>query len=129
MDSTIDIIPIDESHIAQVASWFEAVPFAGLRDSAGWVAVQHNEPIAVATLSYDADHVAILNFVVHPSERRHGVGEQLVRTVLAEPDVRSVSRLHAYVELDNVPAQKILDHAGFSHIGNSPDGRLVYEKH
>lgn len=129
MDEQFDIVPIDETHIAQVASWFEPVPFAGLHDSLGWVAVQHNGPIAVATLSYDADHVAYLNFVVHPSERRHGVGGQLVRHVLAEPDVRAVSHLQALVEPDNTAAQKILDHAGFSHIGTSPNGRQVYEKH
>lgn len=129
MDSTIDIVPIDESHIAQVASWFQAVPSVGLHDSLGWVAVQHNQPIAVATLSYDGDHIAYLNFVVHPSERRQGIGDELVRQVLAQPDVQAVSHLHALVELDNQAAQKILNHAGFTHTGSSPDGRFVYERH
>ena len=101
--------------------------FGATTDS--WVALLDGTPVAIGAVHTDTTRTGYLDFYVRPSERRHGIGAELVSYILDQPPVRSLSRLEALVEPDNTAAQKILNHKGFSQVGYADDNRIRFERH
>ncbi len=143
MNDSLAIVPFDPRLASRIEAWASQtavrallklpevnLPVSQNSGLMAWVALRNDEPIALATVSLNDQHIAYLEVLVKPSERRQGVGGQIVEYILEQPAVKELTRLHALVEQDNVAAQKILNQAGFSRIGYSAeDGRLEFAKH
>lgn len=134
----LQIVIADAHHLRQVEAWadqdaskilLEQSGTTALQHGSAWVVLVHGEPVAVATIQLDNEHVGYLDFGVKPNERRQGIGARLVAYVLQQPQVRVLHRLHALIEPQNTAAQKIVTRQGFSNVGYAPDGRLEFAKH
>jgi ribosomal-protein-alanine N-acetyltransferase len=55
----------------------------------------------------------ILNFAVHPSFRRHGVGAQMVAKLISKLSSHRRTRITLEVRETNLPAQLFFRHEGF----------------
>jgi ribosomal-protein-alanine N-acetyltransferase len=63
------------------------------------------------------DEVDIHNIAVHTSFRRQGIGQALLRQVVAEARNRNSSRLTLEVRVSNIAAQKLYESVGFVSTG------------
>jgi ribosomal-protein-alanine N-acetyltransferase len=60
-----------------------------------------------------ADEVDVHNIAVHANFRRQGIGQALLRQVLAQARQRTSSRVTLEVRVSNMPAQKLYQSVGF----------------
>jgi [ribosomal protein S18]-alanine N-acetyltransferase len=63
------------------------------------------------------DEVDIHNIAVHTTFRRQGIGQALLRQVVAEALSRNSSRLTLEVRVSNIAAQKLYESVGFVSTG------------
>jgi ribosomal protein S18 acetylase RimI-like enzyme len=141
MSESLTIVPFEPAYAHRIETWSSHNAASMLLKQPGinspaalgqvhsWVALSGDDPIAVATIHYDSDHIGHLDVMVKPTERRRGVGGELVEYTLNQPDVKDIRRIKARVEHDNIAAQKMLSRQGFSRVGDTDDGRLEFEKH
>ncbi|MFC1637447.1 ribosomal protein S18-alanine N-acetyltransferase [Candidatus Margulisiibacteriota bacterium] len=59
-----------------------------------------------------AGETHIINMAVHPDSQGKGIGKELLKAVLNDPDV-----VFLEVRASNVPAQKVYQHFGFKNVG------------
>lgn len=135
------MIPLKQEHISQVEGWQSGQnatktllkePVTGLApgsDIHGWAAVRADgEVVAIATVSLNREHVGYMECRVKPSERRHGIGSQMVDYVLGRPEIKGLIHLRAAIDLSNISAQKTLEEQGFFRRGYTSDGRIEFSR-
>jgi len=98
------------------------------QDTQLWTGSIDGEVIAVALFYIDEMHDGHLDFAVKPSERRQGIGTELMSRVLAEPLLKNSSKIQVEVATENTAGQKILQKNGFVRIGYTPEGLLEFIK-
>lgn len=91
-----------------------------------WVGSIAGEAVAVAVFSLDEMHHGQLNFGVKPSERRQGIGAEMITRVLAYPIVNDSLNVQVVLEPENTSGQKIARRAGFVLTGYTPEGLLAF---
>ena len=140
MDS-VKIVPVKPEHLAQTEGWASGQnaaktlfkqpvrSLAPTSDMHGWAALDDDcKVLAVAMVRLNKEHVGYLECMVKPSERRRGIGSEIVEYVLRQPEVKSLIHLRAAIDLYNIPAQKTLDEQGFFRRGYTPDGRIEFSR-
>lgn len=137
----ITIVPLKHEHLAQVEGWSSSqnaakallkLPGTTLSltsDMHGWAAVGADDHVmAIATVKLNKEHVGYMECRVKPSERRHGLGSQIVEYVLSQPEIKGLIHLRAAIDLANISAQKTLDEQGFFRRGYTADGRIEFSR-
>jgi RimJ/RimL family protein N-acetyltransferase len=83
------------------------------------------EPVVLESIVGPAGSIVV---VVAPEVRGRGVGQQMLRALLAEPAVREVRLFGAGIEADNVASRRCFEHAGFEAYDREPDweGMIYY---
>jgi len=137
MNEDFQIVPLSPEYQGRIEGWtaesaqqlLMKLPeiSLGSRDLS-WVAVRQNDPIAVCSIHATDTGTYSIYTVVKPSERRSGIASLLLAAVLAKPEVQNLSHIQAFVEVDNIAAQKLLAKSSFSQLGYDEYGRLKYEK-
>jgi ribosomal-protein-alanine N-acetyltransferase len=107
------------------AAWAE--PLVALEPEAGGERV-----VGYTCVWHVADEVQLLNVAVHPAWRRRGVGEALVRTVLARAEARRARAVVLEVRVANVAARRLYGRLDFrtaairrGYYGPGQDGLLM----
>lgn len=137
----LKIVPLTQKHLAQLEGWSSSqnaddtlfklpVPsLAPTSDTFGWAALDNKGKVmAVATVQLNKEHIGYLECRVRPTERRHGIGSQIVEYVLGQPRVEGLIHLRAAIDMSNVSAQKTLDEHGFYRRGYTSDGRIEFSR-
>jgi RimJ/RimL family protein N-acetyltransferase len=137
----VSIVPLSSDHLAQVETWahrdaatrtllkIPRAPDNADPDSYGWAAVHDQHVLAIATVQLNKEHVGYLNCIVKPTEGRQGIGTQIIDYVLKQPAIDDLIHLHALVNQDNTPAQKVLEAKGFTRIGYGSDNQIEFARH
>ncbi|HHV61773.1 MAG TPA: ribosomal protein S18-alanine N-acetyltransferase [Firmicutes bacterium] len=63
------------------------------------------------------DEAHVTNIAVHPDYRRQGIGEKLLRSMMALAGSRGAKRMTLEVRVSNKPAQRLYEKLGFVRIG------------
>lgn len=82
-----------------------------------WCSFLGERVIAVVWLNVIGNEAEIIDFRVHTSMRRQGVGHVLLRDTLNALTLRSVDRVFLEVRRSNVAAITLYERAGFATIG------------
>lgn len=138
----LNIVPLEHKHLAQTESWASSqnaaktllkqpvLSVGPTPDAHGWAALDDGGRLmAIAAVRFDKEHVGYLECMVKPSERRRGIGSEILEYVLDRPEIRSLIHLHAAVAMSNISAQKSLDEHGFTRTGYTDDGRMEFARH
>jgi RimJ/RimL family protein N-acetyltransferase len=82
-------------------------------------------PIILETLELTTAAIA---FVVHPKQRRRGLGRAMIAALLRRPELRHTQLFEAGVEPENIASRRCLEAAGFRLRSDRPDfeGMLQY---
>ena len=127
----IQIIPMDETHVAQIARLEEQCFSDPWSEKS--IASELNNPLSCWLVAMDGDSLAgyvgsqtvmgetdMMNIAVDPGFRRRGIAEQLVNR-LVEVLRKNESRcLTLEVRASNEPAQKLYEKLGFVLVGKRP---------
>ena len=137
----VTIVPLKPEHLAQIEGWASGqnaaktllkLPVPSLSptsDTYGWAALEDNGSVlAVATVILNKEHVGYMECRVKPSERRQGIGSQIVNYVLSQPEVKGLIHLRAAIDMANISAQKTLEEQGFFRRGYTEDGRIEFSR-
>ena len=73
--------------------------------------------VGYACAWYVADEVQLLNVAVHPDRRRRGIGEALVRRVLADAAAHRARAVFLEVRVANLGARRLYARLGFRATG------------
>ncbi|HET7673621.1 MAG TPA: GNAT family N-acetyltransferase [Candidatus Saccharimonadales bacterium] len=135
------IIPLEHKHTAQIERWpsrhsaasallkTPVITAGPSPDNYGWVAVNGDEVLAVATVRLNQERVGYLNCIVKPSSKRKGLTNSLIAHILNQAPVKDIVHLHAAVEPANTAARQALKEHGFTMVGNDQNGYLEYARH
>lgn len=99
-----------------------------MQGAEAWAGIQDGEIVAVAFMARTVMNSGRIFFAVKPSMRRHGIGSQMMRLVLSEPNIRNLNTTKVNVEPENVGGQKILRKLNFVLVGHTPEGLQEFEK-
>ena len=137
----VDIVPLKPEHLAEAEGWSSGqnaakalfkLPGASMKptsDTHGWAAVNPNgKALAIAIVKLNEEHVGYLECMVKPSERRHGIGSDIVKYVLEQPEIKGLIHFRAAIDFDNISAQKTLEEKGFFRRGYTADGRIEFSR-
>lgn len=136
----LQVKSLDTKYVADYESWFDSrastnilfkeSKHSGLASpySHAWTGSLDGEIVAVAILSVDEMRHNHLEFAVKPSERRQGIGSEMMSQVIAEPVITDALYTQVAVDPGNTAGQKILRHGGFAQTGYNPDGLLEFKK-
>lgn len=124
----IQIIPMNESHVAQVAA-LEAICFSDPWSEKS-VASELTNPLSYWLVAVDGERVAgyvgsqtvldetdMMNIAVHPDYRRQGLAERLVDSLVAGLREKGSRCLTLEVRQSNTPAIGLYEKLGFTQIG------------
>ena len=79
--------------------------------------IRDGQLVAYACASVSLDEGELLRIAVMPAYRRQGIGEQLLKSVLAHLHDRGVEKVFLEVRASNVAAQALYGKMGFQVIG------------
>jgi RimJ/RimL family protein N-acetyltransferase len=86
-----------------------------------WIGLEDERPIGmVAAERYD-DRSAEVSIVVAPPERGRGIGQELVRSALARPELEDLDCVWAGIEPENVASIRCFERVGFVRVTEEPD--------
>lgn len=133
------IEPLDIKQLSFYEGWFDQATVDMLlkqtkhlglvnKDTHAWRGSVDGEVVTVALLSITEVYHGHLDFAVKPSERRHGIGAEMMSRMLVEPLVKKLSSLQVAVEPENTAGQKVLHNASFVQTGYSPEGLLEFRR-
>lgn len=113
--------------------WSEASVRAllGAAHGCGWVVEWEGEVVAHLLGQQVVDEAEVHTVVVHPAQRRRGLGRRLVDHVLSAWQESGVVAVHLEVRDDNAPAIGLYLREGFAEVGRRPryygdvDARLM----
>ena len=128
----IQIISMNESHVAQVAAlekvcfsmpWSENSIRGELTNPLSlWLVAEENGAllgyIGSQTVMDEAD---VMNVAVDPARRREGVARKLVEALVAALDEKDVHALLLEVRASNEPAKALYERQGFIQVGRRPN--------
>jgi ribosomal-protein-alanine N-acetyltransferase len=83
------------------------------RNCIGMVAEQGEKVVGFMIYELHKAKLHILNFAVHPTCRRHGVGAQMVAKLISKLSSHRRTRITLEVRETNLPAQLFFRHEGF----------------
>ncbi|BCS33406.1 hypothetical protein TBR22_A26330 [Luteitalea sp. TBR-22] len=86
-----------------------------------WIAAAGGRPRGAAILRVVAGEGELLRIVVHPDDRRHGVGRALLRAVLSVAADACPLGVHLEVRASNVAARHLYARQGFVDHGRRRD--------
>lgn len=128
--SKIQIIPMDKSHIADIAQ-LEKSLFSAPWDEAS-LQSELNNPLSLWLVAMDEDKLAgyigsqsvlgesdMMNLAVEPAYRRQGIGRQLVESLIAALAAENHC-LTLEVRASNEPAIRLYETMGFLQVGRRP---------
>ena len=124
----MNIIPMSENHVAQVAAleklcfsdpWSENSVASELKNAlALWLVAVENDTVAgyvgSQTVMGETD---MMNVAVHPDYRRQGIAEALVADLIEKLKEQERHCLTLEVRSSNLPAQKLYEKMGFQQVG------------
>lgn len=96
------------------------------------VALVDGDPAGICKLAIRGDRGWIAGIGISPSHRGKGVGEELVRGVLAEARERGLREVWLEVLVQNEPAIRLYEKLGFARVRELEVwtlGELVFQKH
>ena len=128
----IEYIPMREIHVPQVAAlekecfhdpWSEKSIASELANSLSlWLVAVENGAVAGYVGSQSVMGEAdMMNIAVLPSQRRKGIAQGLVDSLVAALAARDVHSLTLEVRASNEPAKALYEKLGFSQIGRRPN--------
>lgn len=104
--------PLTTDQLDELRATAEFVPFTAVADDGS--VVGHIELVLTG-----ADSARMARVLVDPAQRGRGLGEKLVRAVIAEAQERGIRSLTLFVFPDNTPAVTLYEKLGFEHRGAS----------
>ena len=131
---------LETKHLEEYGSWLDHRATTNLLlkqsnyqdldspETQAWAGSIAGEVVAVALLYLDEARHGHLDFAVKPSERRHGIGAEMMTQVLADPVVKDLINIQVVVEPENIAGQKIARKTGFVLTGSNPEGFLVFTR-
>ncbi len=81
------------------------------------VALEDDRPVGYAGLCDYPDEAWVQTMAVAPTHQRHGLGDRLLRALLAEAARRGQRTVALEVRADNGPAQRLYARHGFTRTG------------
>ena len=136
----LQVETLDTKYLAEYESWLNRRASTNLLlkqsgyqaldspDNLAWTGSIAGEVVAVALYYIDEMRHGHLDVAVKPSERRHGIGAEIMTQVLADPTVKASISIQVVVEPENTAAQKIARKTGFVLTGHDPEGFLVFTR-
>ena len=95
-------------------------PFQGFGPSHRWAARLDGDLVGVAELLFaDWEHAALLEIVVHPRARRHGVGTAMLRALLPEVETRGRTQLEGWQITKDSDGAKWAANRGFRTVNTN----------
>ena len=128
----MNIIPMSENHVAQVAAleklcfsdpWSEnSVAHEVTNKLAYWlVALEGDTVVGYIGSQTVMEETDMMNVAVHPDYRRKGIAEALVNGLVEALKERGSHCLTLEVRASNEPAKSLYEKLGFSQIGRRPN--------
>ena len=140
-ENNVKIVKLKPEHLIQTGGWSSGqnaaktlfkLPGASVKptsDMHGWASLgPDGKVLAVAIVTLNKEHIGYLECMVKPSERRRGVGSDIVEYVLEQPEIKGLIHFRAAIDMDNIPAQKTLEEKGFFRRGYTADGRIEFSR-
>ncbi len=128
----IRYIPMDESHVSQVAE-LEKLCFNDPW-SVNSIVYELTNPLSLWLVAAEADTVVgyvgsqsvmdeadMMNIAVHPEYRRRGIAQELVHRLVTALRQKEVRRLTLEVRASNEPAKALYSGLGFEQVGRRPN--------
>ena len=84
-----------------------------------WYLVRDKQPVAAIWYQWEAERVEVIDLRVLASERRQGLGRQLLRASLTA--LGDVGAVELEVRSSNVAARALYESLGFSETGSRPN--------
>ena len=128
----IQIKPMNESHVAQVAAlekicfsmpWSENSVRSELTNPLSLWLVAEEENVVLGYIGSQAvmDEADVMNVAVVPDRRREGIAQKLVEALVATLDGKDVHALLLEVRASNEPAKALYERQGFTQVGRRPN--------
>lgn len=86
-----------------------------------WVGLAGDVPVGFVRLDIGPDRIAELTLAVAPRWQRRGIGTRILALVVQKARQRRIRRLHAVVDLANVPAMAFFSRVGFEDAARAGD--------
>lgn len=128
----INIIPMNESHVFQVAEleklcfadpWSERSVASELKNpySMWFVACEEDRVAGYVGSQSAIDEADMMNLAVHPDYRRKGVAQELVTALCDGLTQKGIRCLLLEVRSSNEPAKALYERMGFVQVGRRPN--------
>ncbi len=87
-----------------------------------------NEPLAVVALNMYEEKVTVMEIVVAPEKRCHGLGSRILKELMQNEQILgfTISTSEAAIYPNNVASQKAFENAGFRYDRTHEDGDTLY---
>ena len=91
------------------------------------VVCENDKPVAVIALCQHGQKTLIMEIVVDPEMRGHGIGTKLLKELLAGEEIIgfAIHKSEAVIFPDNKASQKAFENAGFHYHHTHEDGRSM----
>ena len=136
-------VPLDEAGFQIYSSWFTAgeAKHRVSPPTRKWFEYIQNTPTAHAwlvrggdgyaighvQLDEEADHRASIALVVKPGKRNRGHGRQILRALLALPEIAHLRAIEGMIKPENVASLRCCLAAGFVQASASPDADGLFK--
>ena len=127
----IEILPYTKEHLEQVyeieqlsfsVPWSKGI-LADIPDLTWikfYVVVEDGEVIAYCGMNHVMDEGEIINIAVHPDHRGRGIGDLMMREMIAYSEANNIVTLMLEVRESNTAARKLYKKYGFYEVGKRP---------
>lgn len=87
-----------------------------------------NEPVAVVALNMYEGKMTVMEIVVAPEKRGHGLGSLILKELMQNKQILgfTIKTSEAAIYTNNVASQKAFQNAGFRHDRTHEDGDTLY---
>jgi RimJ/RimL family protein N-acetyltransferase len=89
--------------------------------SFAWLAYAEGQPVGLVDVERYADGTAGLALVVDPARRGQGLGQRIIRAVLAHQELGGTELVRVGIEPDNQASVRCFTAVGFAAEANEPD--------
>ena len=92
------------------------------------VVSQNDDPFAVIAFCQHENKIIIMEIVVEPKKRGHGLGTKLLKELLDSEEIIgfAIQKSEAVIFPSNIASQKAFVNAGFRHHHTHEDGNAMY---